>query len=76
MKGKATVARKHWRGVRRALALGLLQLGVWIRALLRIEPWPEVWRARGDWVPGYPETERARGQVLQSNTAAAVRDAG
>jgi GT2 family glycosyltransferase len=76
MKGKTTVARKHSRGARRALALGLLQLGVWIRALLRIEPWPDVWRARGDWVAGYPKADHDRGQLVQSNTAAVVRDAG
>lgn len=72
MKGKATVARKHSRPLGRALALGLLQAGVGIRALLRIDPWPEVWRARGDWAAGYAPTAHDRGQVLQSNTDCSI----
>jgi len=76
MKGKATVARKHSGAPGRTLALGLLQLGVGIRALLRIDPWPEVWRARSEWVPGYPPADEPRGQVLQSNTHSVLRDAG
>ncbi len=50
MKGKATVVRKHSGPAGRTLALGLLRLGVGIRALLRVDPWPEVWRARGEWL--------------------------
>lgn len=76
MKGKATVARKHSGPVRRTLALGLMRLGVGIRALLRIDPWPEVWRARSEWLAGYPPASEPRGQVLQSNTRGAVGDAG
>lgn len=76
MKGKATVARKHSGAVRRGIALGLLQVGVGIRALLGIEPWRDVWRARREWVAGYPPAVEARGQVLQSNTRGIVRDAG
>lgn len=76
MKGKATVVRKHSGPAGRTLALGLLRLGVGIRALLRVDPWPEVWRARGEWLPGYPPAAEPRGQVLQSNTRGVVGDAG
>jgi GT2 family glycosyltransferase len=75
MKGKATVARTHSGALGRTLALVLLQAGVGLRALLRIDPWPEVWRARREWVPGYPPAAQARGQVLRSNTGV-VRDTG
>jgi GT2 family glycosyltransferase len=74
MKGKATVARKHSRPVGRALALGLLRTGVGIRALLRIDPWPEVWRTRPDWVAGYPPTGQERDQAVRP-AHGVVRDA-
>lgn len=62
-RGKATLLRKHWRGPRLRAGLFLLKAGVGARALLavlggrrggRAGAWPEVWRERGDWLPGYP----------------------
>lgn len=62
-RGKATLLRKHWRGPRLRLGLALLSAGVGLRALLavlgrrsegRAGAWPEVWRERQDWLPGYP----------------------
>lgn len=61
--GKATLLRKHWRGPRLRAGLFLLKAGVGARALLavlgrrsegRAGAWPEVWRERRDWLPGYP----------------------
>ena len=62
-RGKATLLRKHWRGPRLHAGLFLLKAGVGARALLavlgrrtagRAGAWPEVWRERRDWLPGYP----------------------
>jgi N-acetylglucosaminyl-diphospho-decaprenol L-rhamnosyltransferase len=62
-RGKATLLRKHWRGLRLRAGLFLLKTGVGVRALLavlgrrtdgRARAWREVWRERGDWLPGYP----------------------
>ncbi len=62
-RGKATLLRKHWRGLRLRAGLFLLKAGVGARALLavlggrsegRAGAWPEVWRERRDWLPGYP----------------------
>jgi N-acetylglucosaminyl-diphospho-decaprenol L-rhamnosyltransferase len=75
MKGKATVARKHSGPLGRALALGLLQLGVGIRALLRIDPWPEVWRERSEWIAGYPPAAETRAQLARSNARGVLGDA-
>ena len=65
LRGKATLLRKHWRSPRRELGLALLLLGVATRALTPAslrgrgggEPraWREVWRARSEWLQGYPE---------------------
>jgi GT2 family glycosyltransferase len=55
MTGKATVARRRWRGPARVLAVTMLALGVALRA--RLAPgqgWDEVWRQRSRWLPGYP----------------------
>lgn len=70
MKGKATVARKHSGAVGRALALGLLQVGVGIRALLRIDPWPDVWRARSEWIAGYSPVAEPRVRSCNRTPAA------
>jgi GT2 family glycosyltransferase len=62
-RGKATLLRKHWRGPRLRAGVFLLEAGVGARALLavlgrrsegRAGAWPEVWRERRDWLPGYP----------------------
>lgn len=59
---KAELVRKHFGPVSRPLGLALLWLGVGVRALLaRIRPrgtgavWPHVWRARRQWLAGYPQ---------------------
>lgn len=58
--GKATLARKHRRGVNRALAIALLQAGVGLRALperLRHKEnpdWLPAWRERARWRRGFP----------------------
>jgi N-acetylglucosaminyl-diphospho-decaprenol L-rhamnosyltransferase len=66
-RGKATLLRKHWRGLRLRLGLLLLQAGVGLRALLavlgrRTDPraaaWRQVWRERREWLAGYPEPSR------------------
>jgi N-acetylglucosaminyl-diphospho-decaprenol L-rhamnosyltransferase len=62
-RGKATLLRKHWRGVRLRLGLLLLSTGLGLRSLLshargsRPSPWTQVWRNRDEWLPGYPEPE-------------------
>lgn len=58
--GKATLARKHRRGLNRALAIALLQAGVALRALPerlrgKADPdWLPAWRARASWRRGFP----------------------
>jgi hypothetical protein len=60
-RGKATLLRKHWCGLRLRLALGLLAAGLGLRSLLSRgrgrgpSPWTQVWRKRADWLAGYPE---------------------
>ena len=60
-RGKATLLRKHWRGLRLRLGLGLLAAGLGLRSLLSRgrggapSPWTPVWRSRDDWLAGYPE---------------------
>jgi hypothetical protein len=60
-RGKATLLRKHWRGLRLRLGLGLLAAGLGLRSLLsrgrQPSPWTQVWRNRADWLAGYPEPE-------------------
>jgi GT2 family glycosyltransferase len=59
---KATLVRKHWHAAKRPVGLGLLWLGVGLRALLAtLTPrggsrsmWLRVWRARRSWLAGYP----------------------
>lgn len=64
-RGKACFFRTHYRGFKLRLALFFLVTGVALRALLskgkllagRTAPandWPAVWRARNEWLPGYP----------------------
>jgi N-acetylglucosaminyl-diphospho-decaprenol L-rhamnosyltransferase len=70
MRGKATLLRKHWSPLRRALGICLLLAGVAVRAFapesLRGRDggvpgaWREVWRRRGDWLDGYPAADRPR----------------
>ena len=64
-RGKTTLLRKHWRGLRLRLGLGLLAAGLGLRSLLsrgrgaQPSPWTQVWRSRSDWLAGYPETAPA-----------------
>jgi N-acetylglucosaminyl-diphospho-decaprenol L-rhamnosyltransferase len=63
-RGKATLFRKHWPAGKRELALGLLLTGVGLRALVsrltgsaeggKAGAWRPIWRARRDWLAGYP----------------------
>lgn len=64
-RGKACYFRTHYDGLKLRLALFFLVAGVGLRALLsqtksllgRTTPandWPAVWRARRQWLPGYP----------------------
>jgi GT2 family glycosyltransferase len=62
LSGKATFVRKHWPTGRRHVGLALLWAGVGLRAALGKLPgpmatgaqWIPVWRARGEWLHGYP----------------------
>jgi hypothetical protein len=64
-RGKTTLLRKHWRGLRLRLGLGFLAAGLGLRSLLsrgrgtQPSPWTQVWRSRSDWLAGYPETASA-----------------
>jgi GT2 family glycosyltransferase len=64
-RGKACYVRSHWSGLRQSLGLGLLLLGVWLRGVgeqlrgkgkspVSGSPWLGLWRARREWLPGYP----------------------
>ena len=61
-RGKVQLIRTHWRGPGRRVALGLLLGGVALRGLLArgsggdgtVNRWTELWRRRGEWLPGYP----------------------
>jgi N-acetylglucosaminyl-diphospho-decaprenol L-rhamnosyltransferase len=67
--GKATLLRKHWRGLRLRAGLFLLAAGAGLRALLGFghgrwggsgAAWRDVWRERRHWLAGYPETPEGR----------------
>jgi len=63
-RGKACFFRTHYSGLLRVLALSLLLAGVGLRAVLaglrpsagarKSNDWGALWRARRDWLPGYP----------------------
>jgi len=65
MAGKATDARKHRGRIGAPAAVGLLQAGAGLRALLeragrrRSDTWRVVWGRRRDWRDGYPEARAA-----------------
>lgn len=58
-RGKATYARTHWRGLSQVIALDLLVLGVFIRALpafltgKKDNRWRMLWEERAIWREGY-----------------------
>ncbi len=67
--GKATLLRKHWRGLRLRAGLLLLATGAGVRALLGFargrwggsgSDWRKVWRERRVWLAGYPEAPEGR----------------
>lgn len=64
-RGKASLVRTHWHGLRGQLGLALLQWGVGLRAALSFlharlrgkpstQRWETVWRERRQWTQGYP----------------------
>jgi GT2 family glycosyltransferase len=64
-RGKASVVRQHWRGLRRQTGIFLLATGVALRAFVSAavskfshrrtaEQWRAVWRERHGWLKGYP----------------------
>ncbi len=64
-KGKATLVRFHWRGLRRRVGLLFLAMGSGLRALLAklsrrgaVDRWPTVWEKRDQWLQGYPVSGR------------------
>lgn len=61
--GKATLVRKHWAPGKRELGLGLLWLGVGLRALLDRggagASWRPVWGERRSWLQGYTAQDPA-----------------
>jgi N-acetylglucosaminyl-diphospho-decaprenol L-rhamnosyltransferase len=58
-RGKASYVRTHWTGLHQSIGLGLLLLGVWLRAAAgyllrgRNKTWRELWRQRQTWIIGY-----------------------
>lgn len=61
-KGKACYVRTHWTGLSQSLGLGLLLLGVGLRAFAgllmphRQQTWRTLWKRRAEWIVGYPRT--------------------
>ncbi len=53
-RGKVTLFRKHWSRPAAAVGVGLLRLGVALRAAGGQDAWPEVHRRRAEWVEGHP----------------------
>lgn len=72
-RGKATLLRKHWRGLRLRAGLGLLAAGIGLRALLRPRSeYPDVWRRRREWREGYPEPADAKERAAPQSEVGAV----
>ena len=68
MRGKATVAVKHWPGLQGRLMVSLLAAGVGLRAGLDAaaravrrggdeSEWAGTWKRRSEWLAGYPPVE-------------------
>jgi N-acetylglucosaminyl-diphospho-decaprenol L-rhamnosyltransferase len=71
-KGKATLLRKHWSGLRLRTGLLLLSAGAGVRALFgsargrrggSASAWRDVWRGRRAWLEGYPEPSEGRSRA-------------
>ncbi len=68
MRGKATFLRRNWNGLRQRWGLGMLLLGVALRAAVgqaglargRSAPWKYLWQCRSHWLPGYLGDDRDR----------------
>jgi GT2 family glycosyltransferase len=76
MRGKVTVARKHWAGLLGTLMVSMLVAGVGLRAFLdaakrrvrrRGEPseWAGAWAQRAQWLGGYPPADPECGHIAQ-----------
>jgi len=68
MRSKVTLARLHAPRWSRDVRVGLLVVGVALRAVLgrvsgRGDGWEEAWRRRGEWLPGYPAVDGQPGRV-------------
>jgi N-acetylglucosaminyl-diphospho-decaprenol L-rhamnosyltransferase len=68
LKSKATLVRKHWAPGKREFGLAMLWLGTGSRALLGAltrahgegsGAWRAVWRARRQWLAGFPPADRS-----------------
>ncbi|MFD1715633.1 glycosyltransferase family 2 protein [Amnibacterium flavum] len=65
MAGKTTMFRLIWPRGRARVAIGLLLVGVFVRAALETatrrprRTWSVAWATRADWLPGYPHAESA-----------------
>lgn len=71
-RGKATLLRKHWRGLRLRAGLALLAAGIGLRALVRPRSgYADVWRRRREWLEGYPEPDDARSPAPHGELGAA-----
>ena len=65
LQGRATLIRKHWPTGKRQVGLALLWLGAGVRSAVGVagrrnsagSAWREVWRARGEWLAGYPAAD-------------------
>jgi N-acetylglucosaminyl-diphospho-decaprenol L-rhamnosyltransferase len=53
-RGKVSLLQKHWSGPAARAGVGLLRLGVALRAVLGHDAWPELHRRRSEWVAGHP----------------------
>jgi Polysaccharide biosynthesis protein len=78
-RGKATLLRKHWRGLR--LRLGLFLLSAGLRSLLsrgrgsQPSPWTRVWRNRSQWLPRFRSLRRPSLELrLQVGSRGAMSD--
>jgi N-acetylglucosaminyl-diphospho-decaprenol L-rhamnosyltransferase len=75
-RGKVTLLRKHWGPVRSRVGVGLVAVGVGLRAVEArflhrgggATGWPTLWSARREWLPGWDEVsaEAPAGPSMQT----------